>query len=229
MPHLEAAPDHRIAIVPVTLFKQNCSIVWQTGSMRGAVIDPGGEPGLILETISRLGVKVEAILLTHGHLDHAGGAKALKGELDGERAGRGEPPVPLIGPDERDRFLLDGIEEAQKAFGMQGLRNAQPDRWLREGDVVEVGDLRFDVLHVPGHSPGHVVFVEKSRRFAFVGDTLFRNGIGRHDFPYGDGAALIAGIKEKMLPLGDDIAFVCGHGPSSSFGAERAGNAFVKG
>ena len=222
------APDFRIAIVPVTVFQQNCSIVWQPASMRGAVIDPGGEPGRILDAISSLGVKVEAILLTHGHLDHAGGAKALKGELDQARADRGEAPVMLIGPDSRDRFLLEGIEEAQKAFGMSGLRNVVPDRWLTEGDVVEVADFRFDVLHVPGHTPGHVVFVERARRFALVGDTLFRAGVGRTDFPYGDGALLLAGIKEKMLPLGDDISFVCGHGPSSSFGAERAANPFLQ-
>lgn len=223
-----AAPDHRIAIVPVTQFQQNCSIVWQPATMRGAVIDPGGEPGLIVQTLSRLGVSAEAILLTHGHLDHAGGALALKYLLDQAHHERGEPPVPVIGPDERDRFLLDGIEEQQKLFNMGGLRNITPDRWLVEGDVVDVAGLHFDVYHVPGHSPGSVVFVEAARRFAFVGDVLFRNGIGRHDFPYGNGDQLVAGIKTKLLPLGDDIAFVCGHGPSSTFGAERLGNIFVK-
>ncbi len=223
------APDFKIAIVPVTVFQQNCSIVWQPATMRGAVIDPGGEPGRILQALSSLGVTVEKILLTHGHLDHAGGAKALKGELDQAAADRGEPPVPLLGPDLRDRFLLDGIEEAQKAFGMSGLRNVTPDRWLTEGEVIEVGDLRFDVLHTPGHSPGHVVFVEKTRRFAFVGDTLFNNAVGRCDFPYGDGPALLDAINRKMLPLGDDISFVCGHGASSSFGVERLNNPFLKG
>src|SRR5260370_10821670 len=133
-PDHKIAPDYKIAIVPVTVFQQNCSIIWQPATMRGAVIDPGGEPGRILQAIGSLGVKVELILLTHGHLDHAGGAKALKGELDQAQANRGEAPVPLLGPDERDRFLLDGIEEAQKAFGMSGLRNVVPDRWLSEGE-----------------------------------------------------------------------------------------------
>ena len=220
--------DIRIATVPVTLFKQNCSIVWQPATMRGAVIDPGGEPGRILQTIDRLGVEVEAILLTHGHLDHAGGARALKGELDQARAAAGLPPIPLIGPHIADLFLLEGIEEAQAAFGMTGLRNVTPDRWLSEGETVEVGTLRFDVLHVPGHTPGHVVFVEPTRRVAFVGDTVFAGGVGRCDFPYGDGPALLAGIKEKMFPLGDDIGFVAGHGGGSTFGAERTGNPFLQ-
>jgi glyoxylase-like metal-dependent hydrolase (beta-lactamase superfamily II) len=223
------SPDFRTAIVPVTPFKQNCSLIWEPDTLRAAVVDPGGEPGRILDAIGRLGLAVELILLTHGHLDHAGGAKALKGVLDEARAARNLPPVPLLGPDIRDKFLLEGIETAQAAFGMTGLRNVLPDRWLAEGDVVEVGRMRFDVLHVPGHSPGHVVFVETSRRFAFVGDTLFQGGVGRTDFPYGDGPQLIAGIKRKLLPLGDDIGFICGHGPGSSFGAERLRNPFLAG
>jgi hydroxyacylglutathione hydrolase len=221
------SPDFRIATVPVTLFKQNCSLVWEPDTMRAAVVDPGGEPGRILDAIGRLGLEVETILLTHGHLDHAGGAKALKGVLDQSRANRGAPPVPLLGPDERDRFLLDDIENAQTTFSMTGLRNVLPDRWMHEGDVVELGRLRFDVLHVPGHSPGHVVYVEQTRRFAFVGDTIFRGGVGRTDFSYGDHAALIDGIKTKLLPLGDEITFICGHGPGSSFGVERQTNPFL--
>lgn len=217
----------RLGIVPVTLFQQNCSLVWDTDSMRAGVVDPGGEPGKILDAIARLGLDVELILLTHGHLDHAGGAKALKGEIDAARAAQGKPPAPIVGPDRRDQFLLDGIEESQKAFGMQGMRNVTPDRYLTEGDVVELADMRFEVLHVPGHTPGHVVFFERAARFCFAGDTLFQGSVGRTDFPYGDGPLLIEGIKSKLLPLGDDVSFIPGHGPASTFGAEREGNPFL--
>jgi glyoxylase-like metal-dependent hydrolase (beta-lactamase superfamily II) len=219
-------PDFRIGIVPVTVFQQNCSLIWESDTMRAAVVDPGGEPGKILDAISRLGLKVELILLTHGHLDHAGGAKALKGELDAARGDEG--PVPLLGPDARDAFLLDGIEEAQKQFGMQGMRNVRPDRFLTEGEVVALGRLHFDVLHVPGHTPGHVAFIEKARRIGFTGDTVFKGSVGRTDFPYGDGPGLIAGIRAKLLPLGDDLVFVPGHGPASTIGEERAENPFLQ-
>lgn len=220
--------DFKIGIVPVTVFQQNCSLIWEPDTMRAAVVDPGGEPGKILDAISRLGLKVELILLTHGHLDHAGGAKALKGELDAARLAEGLEPALMLGPDARDTFLLDGIEEAQKQFGMQGMRNVRPDRFLTEGETVALGRMRFDVLHVPGHTPGHIVFIEQARRFGFTGDTVFKGSIGRHDFPYGDGPQLIAGIKAKLLPLGDDLTFVPGHGPASTMGEERATNPFLQ-
>jgi hydroxyacylglutathione hydrolase len=217
-------PAFQVAIVPVTVFRQNCSIIWEPDSRRGAVVDPGGEPGRVMDLIRRHDLIIDVILLTHGHLDHAGGAMALKGLLDAAQ----EAPVPLLGPDERDRDLLERIEHDQKVFNMSGLRNARPDRWLTEGEVVEVGQLRFDVLHCPGHTPGHIIFVERTHRIAFVGDTLFNGGIGRTDLGGGDPAALLASIKEKMLPLGDDIAFICGHGLGSTFGAERANNPFLR-
>jgi glyoxylase-like metal-dependent hydrolase (beta-lactamase superfamily II) len=220
--------DIKIALVPVTVFQQNCSLVWEAATMRAAVVDPGGEPGKILDAITRLGLKVELILLTHGHLDHAGGAKALKGELDAARGADGLPAVPIVGPDLRDTFLLEGIEEAQKQFGMQGMRNVAPDRFLTEGETVTLGGLTFEVLHVPGHTPGHLVFFERAARVAFSGDTVFRGSVGRSDFPYGDGALLVAGIKEKLLPLGDDVTFIPGHGPASTFGAERGDNPFIQ-
>ena len=220
--------DFKIGLIPVTVFQQNCSLIWEPDTMLGAVIDPGGEPGKILDAVSRLGIKVELILLTHGHLDHAGGAKALKGVLDGEREAAGAGPVPLLGPDARDAFLLDGIEEAQKQFGMQGMRNVRPDRFLVEGETIALGRMRFDVLHVPGHSPGHVAFIEKARRIGFTGDTVFKGSVGRTDFPYGDGPGLIAQIKEKLLPLGDDLTFIPGHGPASTIGEERASNPFLQ-
>jgi glyoxylase-like metal-dependent hydrolase (beta-lactamase superfamily II) len=221
-------PSYQVAIVPVTLFQQNCTLVWERDTRRAAVIDPGGEPGRILDAIMRFGLEVELILLTHGHLDHAGGAKALKGLFDAARDARGQAPVPIWGPDERDAPLLQQIEEQQKTFNMTGLRNVEPDRWLREGDVVELGTLRFEVLHVPGHTPGHIVFVERTQRIAFVGDTVFKGGVGRTDFPGGDHALLMAGITQKLLPLGDDISFVCGHGAGSTFGIERADNPFLR-
>jgi glyoxylase-like metal-dependent hydrolase (beta-lactamase superfamily II) len=220
--------DFQIAVVPVTVFQQNCSLVWDTATRRAAVVDPGGEPVKILDAISRMGLEPEMILLTHGHLDHAGGAKALKGVLDEQRARRGLPPAPLLGPDIRDQFLLDGIEEAQKAFGMTGLRNAQPDRFLQEGETITLGPLAFDVLHVPGHTPGHIVFIEKTRRFGFTGDTVFKGSVGRTDFPYGNADQLLEGIRSKLLPLGDDMTFICGHGPASTFGAERQTNPFLQ-
>lgn len=219
----------KTAIIPVTLFKQNCSLIWEPDTMQAAVIDPGGEPGRIIDAINRLGLKVELILLTHGHLDHAGGAKALKGVIDAARTEAGESPVPLLGPDERDIFLLDSIEAQAAHFGMSGLRNVRPDRFLTEGEVIEFGNLRFEVLHTPGHTPGHIVFVERQIRFAFVGDTLFHGGIGRTDFGYGDYEALMAAIRDKLMPLGDDMSFIPGHGSGSTIGVERQSNPALQG
>jgi hydroxyacylglutathione hydrolase len=219
----------QIAIIPVTPFRQNCSLVWISQTKACAVVDPGGDPGRILDAIANQNLVVEKILLTHGHLDHAGGATELKQELDAQAAAAGRPPLPIIGPDERDRFLLESLETQAASFGLPGLRNVAPDQWLHEGDVVELGPLRFEVLHCPGHTPGHIVFVEKTERFAIVGDVLFRNSVGRYDFPYGDGRALRQAILEKLLPLGDDIGFICGHGEGSSFGAERQSNPFLQG
>jgi hydroxyacylglutathione hydrolase len=222
-------PDLKAAIVPVTPFQQNCAILFEEESKRGVVIDPGGEVQRILEAIAGLGVRIERILLTHGHIDHAGGAAALKEAL--ERAGgEGSPAaVPIEGPDERDRFLLEGLERQAPQFGMGGVRNVAPDRWLAEGDEIRIGEHAFAVLHCPGHTPGHLVFVSEAIRFAVVGDVLFSGSIGRTDFPYGDHAALIRAIEDKLLPLGDDVSFICGHGPGSTFGTERRSNPFLRG
>jgi hydroxyacylglutathione hydrolase len=231
----------KAAIVPVTPFQQNCTILWEEPSRRAVVIDPGGEVPRILDAIGTAGVRVERILLTHGHIDHAGGAAALKQAL--ERAGASKPgggagdaaaparaaAIPIEGPDQRDRFLLQGLEAQAPTFGMAGVRNVVPERWLVEGEVVKVGEQAFEVLHCPGHTPGHVVFVHPGARFAVVGDVLFSGSIGRTDFPYGDHAALIRAIREKLFPLGDDVAFICGHGPGSTIGAERRTNPFVRG
>ena len=209
----------KIAIIPVTPFQQNCTLLWDETTMRGAVVDPGGDVPRIQEEIARLGVTVERIALTHGHIDHAAGAAELKEALGG---------VPIEGPDERDRFLLDNLAEQGRALRILGARPVTPDRWLAEGDTVELAGVPFEVLHCPGHTPGHVVFVNKAGRFGIFGDVLFRGSVGRTDFPYCDGAALISAINSKLLPLGDDMAFLCGHGPGSTIGTERKSNPFIR-
>jgi glyoxylase-like metal-dependent hydrolase (beta-lactamase superfamily II) len=208
----------KAAIVPVTPFQQNCTLLWDEESKIGAVVDPGGDLDRIEAGIARAGITPEKILLTHGHIDHAGAAAALKEKLGG---------VPIEGPHQADKFLLDGLAEQARAFGLAGVRPVTPDRWLQEGDTVTVASATFSVLHCPGHSPGSVVFVNAAQSFALVGDVLFRGSIGRTDFPYGDHAALIRAIKTKLLPLGDNLVFICGHGPTSSIGAERRSNPFL--
>ena len=210
--------DIRAAIIPVTPFEQNCTLLWDDRTKKGAVIDPGGDLDRIRRAIAETGMSVEKILLTHGHIDHAGGAAELKEDLG----------VPVEGPHEADRFLLDRLEESGRGYGLKA-RPVTPDRWLQEGDVVTVGDLVLDVLHCPGHSPGSVVFVAPGQRFAIVGDVLFQGSVGRTDLPGGDGRALIRSIKDKLLPLGDDVAFICGHGPASTIGQERQTNPFLQG
>lgn len=213
-----AEPGLKAAILPVTPFQQNCTLLWDPTTMIGAVIDPGGDLDHIEKAISEVGMKVEKILLTHGHIDHAAGAADLK-----ERLG-----VPIEGPHEGDRPLLDALEAQGQAYGLQA-RPVTPDRWLDEGDTVTVGGHSFDVLHCPGHSPGSVVLVNREQRFAIVGDVIFQGSIGRTDFPYGDHAALINAIRTKLLPLGDEFAFICGHGPTSTIGQERRTNPFITG
>lgn len=217
-------PGLDITTVVVTPFQQNCAIIWDTVGRRGAVVDPGGDVGRIMAAIDRRGVHVEKILLTHGHLDHAGGAADLREALFQRSAAE----IPIIGPDRRDQFLLDSIERQAAAFGLSGMRNAAPDRWLSEGEQVSIGSHTFDVLHCPGHTPGHIVFVNQDARFAILGDVLFQGSIGRTDFPYGDHEQLLRAIREKLLPLGDDIAFICGHGPRSTIGVERRSNPFLQ-
>jgi hydroxyacylglutathione hydrolase len=208
----------KAAIVPVTPFQQNCTLLWDEESKKGAVVDPGGDLDRIEAAIAKIGLSVEKILLTHGHIDHAGGAAEFK-----ERHGG----VPIEGPHQADKFLLDGLAEQGLAFGLNGTRPVTPDRWLAEGDAVTAAGATFSVLDCPGHSPGSVVLFNDAQRFALVGDVLFRGSIGRTDFPYGDHDALIDAIKTKLLPLGDDVVFICGHGPVSTFGDERKSNPFI--
>lgn len=212
-----ASPGLKLAIVPVTPFQQNCTLLWDPVTRRGAVVDPGGDLDAIEDGIRQVGATIEKIILTHGHMDHAGGAAEMKEKLGG---------IPIEGPHIADKFLLDGLE-SQGAKHDMGSRNVTPDRWLAEGDTVDIAGETFDIYHCPGHSPGSVVLVNAVRRFALVGDVLFRGSVGRTDFPYGDGEALINAIHTKLLPLGDDIQFICGHGPPSTFGRERATNPFL--
>jgi glyoxylase-like metal-dependent hydrolase (beta-lactamase superfamily II) len=205
------------AVLPVTPLQQNCTLLWNAEAKRASVIDPGGDVDRIVAALDELGLQAERILLTHGHIDHAGGAAALA-----ERLG-----LAVWGPGVEDQFLLEGLEMQGRAYGIPEARKVVPDRWLGEGDTVSIAGYDFAVLHCPGHTPGHLVFVSTEARVAIVGDVLFRGSIGRTDFPYGDRAALIGAIRTKLFPLGDDIAFICGHGPGGSFGEERRSNPFV--
>src|SRR5215475_12507883 len=201
----------KVTVVPVTPFQQNCAIVACTATNNAAIVDPGGDVENIRAAIDQLKVTPEKIWLTHGHIDHAGGAAELAEALS----------LPIEGPDERDGFLLSNLVNQGARFGMGDVRNVTPTRWLVEGETVSVGDLTFNVLHVPGHTPGHLVFVNVPSRFALVGDTLFQGSVGRTDFPYGNHDELIGGIKEKLLPLGDDVTILPGHGGASTIGEER--------
>ena len=208
----------KAAIVPVTPFQQNCTLLWDEATKRGAVVDPGGDLARIEAGIEKTGMTPEKILLTHGHLDHAGGAAELKEKLGG---------IPIDGPHEADKFLLDGLAAQGLAMGVAGMRNVTPDRWLAEGDTVTAGGATFSVLHCPGHSPGSVVLVNAAQRFALVGDVLFKGSIGRWDFPMGNHQQLIESITQRLWPMGVDTHFVPGHGPMSTFGHERLTNPFV--
>lgn len=206
----------RAAILPVTAFQQNCTLLWDDVTKVGAVVDPGGDLDDVQKAIAELGIKVEKIILTHGHIDHAGGAKALREALG----------VEIEGPHVADRFLLDNLAKQGAAYGIPA-DPVTPDRWLDEGETVTIAGHTFEVLHCPGHSPGSVVFVNRPHRLILMGDVLFRGSIGRTDFPYGDHAALINAITTKLLPLGDEFAFICGHGPTSTIGEERRSNPFL--
>jgi hydroxyacylglutathione hydrolase len=208
----------KAAIIPVTPLQQNCALLWDGDTMEGVVIDPGGDAEWIAERVAEHQVKVVHILLTHGHIDHAGGAARLKRLLGG---------VPVIGPGVEDKFLLDDLPTSGQRFGITDAEAVTPDRWLADHETITLAGRAFSVLHCPGHTPGHMVFVDAPGKVAIVGDVLFRGSIGRTDFPYGDHAALVMAIRTKLWPLGDDIAFLCGHGPGSTFGTERRTNPFV--
>ena len=208
----------KVVIIPVTPFRQNCSLVFNEETKRGAIVDPGGDVPAILDAIKQSGVAVEKILLTHGHIDHAGGAAELREALG----------VAIEGPHLDDKFLLNDLPKSGAKYGMADARVVVPDRWLGDGDEVSVAGLKFAVLHAPGHSPGSVVLFNTENRFALMGDVLFQGSVGRTDFPYGSEKTLLASIRDKVLPLGDDVVFLPGHGSASQIVVERKTNPFIQ-
>ena len=207
----------QVAVIPVTPFRQNCSLVWDSTSRRAALIDPGGDLEHLLAAVAEHDLTLEKLLITHGHIDHVGAVGVLAQRLG----------LPVEGPHRDDAFLLDALPEQSRMFGFPPALAVHPDRWLDEGDTVTVGGEVLEVRHCPGHTPGHVVFFHPGRKLAFVGDVLFKGSIGRTDFERGNHDDLVRSIRERLWPLGDDVQFVSGHGASSSFGWERRHNPFV--
>lgn len=215
-PDAATAQPMRVGIIPVTPLQQNCSLLWCTKTMRGALVDPGGDLPKLKQALEKTGVTLEKILVTHGHLDHCGQAGVLAKELG----------VPIEGPQEEDRFWIAQLDDDGPRWNMEA-HTFEPNRWLEDGDKVTVGELELDVVHCPGHTPGHVVFHHAPSKFAMVGDVLFQGGIGRWDFPRGNLEDLVHSITKKLWPLGDEVTFVPGHGPVSTFGQERRTNPYV--
>jgi len=207
----------KFRVIPVTPFQQNCTLCWCEETMQAAVIDPGGDVAKIEAAIQEEGVILEKILLTHAHIDHAGGTAEIKARYQ----------VPIEGPHKGDLYWIEGLAKQSAMFGFPKVGDFMPDRWLEDGDVVTVGNQTFSVLHCPGHTPGHVVFFDKSSGMAQVGDVIFQGSIGRTDFPGGNHQQLIDSIRGKLFALGDDIEFIPGHGPASTLGHEKRTNPFV--
>ncbi len=204
-------------MIPVTAFAQNCTLLWCENSRQAAVVDPGGDLDKVLAVIEREQLQLTKILLTHAHIDHAGAVAELAAKS----------ALPIEGPQRADKFWIDLLPQQSAMFGFPAAQSFTPDRWLEQGDQVQVGEETLEVLHCPGHTPGHLVFFHAPSRLAIVGDVLFAGSIGRTDFPQGNHADLIRSIKERLWPLGDDVAFIPGHGPMSTFGQERRTNPFV--
>ena len=205
-------------VVPVTPFQQNATLLWDETTGAGAIVDPGGDLDRILAVAAANKVRIEKILVTHGHLDHAGGVADLRDRLG----------IPVEGPQREDSFWIEGMAEQAEMFNFsQPVRPFVPDRWLEGGETVEAAGTTLQVIHCPGHTPGHVVFYQPEASLALVGDVIFRGSIGRTDFPRGNHATLLASIRERLFPLGDNVTFVPGHGPLSTFGHERRGNPFL--
>ncbi|MCA6219843.1 MULTISPECIES: MBL fold metallo-hydrolase [Photorhabdus] len=205
-------------IIPVTAFMQNCTLIWNEESKEAAVVDPGGEAEKLIAEIERRGLKLTQILLTHGHFDHVGATAEVAKHFN----------VPIYGPQQEDAFWIEGLQAQSRMFGIEECPSFEPDRWLNEGDELRVGGVDLSVLHCPGHTPGHVVFVNHADKLIYMGDVLFKGGVGRSDFPRGNHRQLINSIKDKLLPLGDDYEFIPGHGPMSTLGYERQTNPFLQ-
>ncbi|WLS77579.1 MBL fold metallo-hydrolase [Erwinia pyri] len=205
-------------IIPVTAFAQNCSLIWCPSTLEAAVVDPGGDAGTIQARVAEQGVKVTQILLTHGHLDHVGAAAELAAFYQ----------VPVVGPHKADAFWLEGLPSQSQMFGFPYCAPLTPDRWLEEGETVQLGQINLEILLCPGHTPGHIVFFDRASRLLVSGDVIFNGGVGRSDFPQGSHDDLIASIVNKLLPLGDDVTFLPGHGPKSTLGRERISNPFLQ-
>lgn len=205
-------------IIPVTAFAQNCSVIWCPETREAALVDPGGDAQKIKHEIAGLGVTLKQILLTHGHLDHVGAAAELA-----EHYG-----VSIIGPHKADKFWLDALPQQSQMFGFDECAPLTPNRWLEEGENVQVGHTVLEVLLCPGHTPGHIVFFDREGRLLVSGDVIFNGGVGRSDFPQGSHDDLIASIRNKLLPLGDNVSFIAGHGPMSTLGRERISNPFLQ-
>ena len=206
----------KFQIVPVTPFEQNCTLLWCDETMHAAVVDPGGDLRRITAAVEKNGLQLERILVTHGHIDHAGGVADLAERFS----------LPVEGPHREDQFWIDNMPQQAQMYGFANVRSFTPDRWLAQGDSVGFGNVEMQMLHCPGHTPGHVVFFNDSARLALVGDVLFKGSVGRTDFPKGDFDTLINSIRRKLWPLGDDVTFISGHGPMSTFGEERLNNPF---
>jgi hydroxyacylglutathione hydrolase len=208
----------KVTVVPVTPFQQNCSVLFCEVSSQITIVDPGGDLDKIMQAVNEFGGKIEKIFVTHAHIDHAGGVAELAEKLD----------LPIEGPHRDDQFWIDMLEEQAAMFDFPVAKKFEPDRWLQQGDKVEFGDVSLDVHHCPGHTPGHVIFHQLETELAIVGDVLFKGSIGRTDFPRGDHETLISSIRQRLWPLGDDVKFIPGHGPTSTFGHERKTNPFVR-
>ncbi|NCA89018.1 MAG: MBL fold metallo-hydrolase [Gammaproteobacteria bacterium] len=205
-------------ILPVTPYQQNCTLLWCDQTQRAVIVDPGGDLDHLRVLIRDTGVTLEKILLTHGHFDHVGAAGLLAEHFD----------LPIVGPHREDAFLLESLPGQCATFGFPPVAAFTPDRWLDDGDLIEFGTIRLEVIHCPGHTPGHVIFYSAANRLAQVGDVIFQGSIGRTDFPRGNHQDLISSIRQRLFPLGDDLRFIPGHGPMSTVGAERRGNPFVR-
>ena len=208
----------KILIIPVTPFQQNCTLLWCDVTKRAVVIDPGGDLPDVQRAVAQAHVAVDKIWLTHGHVDHVAGVKELKGKLN----------VPIEGPHRDDLFLLEHVVDSAQLLGIRAASNVTPDRWLEDGDQVTVGKLKFDVLHCPGHSPGSIAYINSAEHLAIVGDVLFAGSVGRTDLPGGDQRTLFKSIRDKLLPLADDVTIISGHGPITTIGRERATNPFLQ-